>query len=700
MIMNAQIPPIPESRAKQTPARLARKIGPLFGVPWEEAPGGWRSWCCDYSRLTLAEIMRGAPRPAKPAELRGFDERGVPDADLAQSTPIANATAARFGPDTKAAFVLTGANVLLQPVTDALCTALSSVPVDDPELLIGAFAYCLIEVFRSEPLLILAAIQAEGVQRALSAVRVPFQSHGVTTLASHEFGHEDAGHDPASAPMSLDLVARLSETLCTRLAPVEANDSAFDIASEQAQGGSAHDRLCRLVTAFALRTLLDASTSAADAAMRIADGPDGRRADLTLSTPNRIRRFAQGITPHVSARPSTSSDGAPGPIASIEERARTRRAPEAMHEKLDQLSACTPDVAKGAPLDRRAALTVYRGLLTAAVVFVPDSGEAARHRRALLVVRTADTVGDVFGAQAPEARLERLFALTELIYFPVGPGQDPRDPVLAAQRAAWIREAAPLADDLMAMVARGEFSGGYVIGRVDDLLVNVNQVRRRQHDDPVPELPGAQELTEMLAALWERFLALLASFFDTASDGYRSRMHNYSAFLLGPASTMEMREQGIALCHGTVLPVRRRAAQSNNRFGPLRLALQVAMRGHARLARDLMDDPDAAAEHLRTARALAEELLAGGEEVSLLRGQAGKQASAHVMMISLADCYLTSAEAAAPDERAEWIARAELYLDETAAFVEGAPAIRGDRVREFQRLRHRVDALLERADRV
>ncbi len=64
-LLPAVVPEIPESRAEVAAARLARKIAPLFGVPWTDGPFGGRTWVCDYAKITLSEIARGAPLPTR-----------------------------------------------------------------------------------------------------------------------------------------------------------------------------------------------------------------------------------------------------------------------------------------------------------------------------------------------------------------------------------------------------------------------------------------------------------------------------------------------------------------------------------------------------------------------------------------------------------------------------------------------------------
>ena len=58
-LLSAVVPDIPENRAEVAAARLARKVGPLFGVPWPDGPFAGRTWVCDYAKITLSEIARG-----------------------------------------------------------------------------------------------------------------------------------------------------------------------------------------------------------------------------------------------------------------------------------------------------------------------------------------------------------------------------------------------------------------------------------------------------------------------------------------------------------------------------------------------------------------------------------------------------------------------------------------------------------------
>jgi hypothetical protein len=185
------VPDAEVARSEVVEVRLARKVGPLFGVPWPHNPFG-RTWVCDFSALTLAEIGRGAPYPSRAEQARldgGIFEHGEPPGEggsrvwrwsgravwTPQRTPtpaaLANATMNRFGPDTKAAVVLIGANRLLRDATAAVegvCRHLARSGAD-PQIRLAVWAGLVLEVYRAQPALVVAAVQARTIQRALMA---------------------------------------------------------------------------------------------------------------------------------------------------------------------------------------------------------------------------------------------------------------------------------------------------------------------------------------------------------------------------------------------------------------------------------------------------------------------------------------------------------------------------------------------------
>jgi hypothetical protein len=77
----------------------------------------------------------------------------------------------RFGPDTKAGVVLAGANRLLRTATSAVgsvCGHLASSGCD-AQIRLAVWAGLVLEVYRAQPALVVAAVQARLVQRSLSA---------------------------------------------------------------------------------------------------------------------------------------------------------------------------------------------------------------------------------------------------------------------------------------------------------------------------------------------------------------------------------------------------------------------------------------------------------------------------------------------------------------------------------------------------
>jgi hypothetical protein len=199
-------------RSEVVAVRIARKLAPLLGVGWQHTPFAC-TWVCDFGTLTLAEIARGAPLPTREQQLtldtataqaddtsadtddddtadRAGRDRAAGDVGgdgeksswdwvgRAVQAPgrsplpatLANATLNRFGPNTKAAVVLTGANRLLGGASEAItdvCGHLNAAAIS-PKLRLAVWAGLVLEAFRAQPALVVAAIQARAVQRSLT----------------------------------------------------------------------------------------------------------------------------------------------------------------------------------------------------------------------------------------------------------------------------------------------------------------------------------------------------------------------------------------------------------------------------------------------------------------------------------------------------------------------------------------------------
>ncbi|MGX7826066.1 hypothetical protein ACTG9Q_13325 [Actinokineospora sp. 24-640] len=225
-LLPAVVPQLVEKRSELVPARLARKVAPLFGVPYEGSPFWPLTWVCDITAITVSELSRGAPLPtrAAAANLRGVDHSGewvehdravVPATGRTLPNEIVAATVNRFGPDTRSAVVLMATNVLLAPVTRAIADALPLLRGADGGDLptvqwIAAWAATAVEVYRSQPALVTAALTARGIQRESSnAPRFPWARH----LADRPRGRCEIGaapvsvqHDPVTRPRDLDVL--------------------------------------------------------------------------------------------------------------------------------------------------------------------------------------------------------------------------------------------------------------------------------------------------------------------------------------------------------------------------------------------------------------------------------------------------------------------------------------------------------------
>lgn len=185
---------MPQLPVRQGPARtrirIGRNVAALFGIPGhpnDSDAGAGRSWVTSYSELTKEELALGGPRQMKHAapevvdagvyaaksstqprdhvvaaglrdDRHGWGEVGGP--------PISQTLLGGFGPDQKAAVILTGVNEVLRPLASAMRTVLCRMDFPDPRLLIGTTAMVLSEAYRSQPLLMQAGMQAVGVQRS------------------------------------------------------------------------------------------------------------------------------------------------------------------------------------------------------------------------------------------------------------------------------------------------------------------------------------------------------------------------------------------------------------------------------------------------------------------------------------------------------------------------------------------------------
>jgi hypothetical protein len=283
----AEVPPTEVSRSDMVEARVARKVAALFGVPTAGSFG--RSWVCDYAALSLAELGRGAPYPTRDEQARLDGTRpttGPPEWHWAgravwtlRRGPVpgmlSNATLNRFGPDTKAGAVLTGANRLLRGPTDAVAAVSRHLAAGDTDaqLRLAVWAGLVLEVYRGQPALVVAAVQARLVQRSLLARWGDhLDAHGLaSTSAPSELDPrvpaEATSTDGRWRPTSFDLIdATLPLLGLSTAASTEVNAGAPAMTD---------DALDDLATAWCQRLLALGRTGRG--LVWLTEGPDGDR---------------------------------------------------------------------------------------------------------------------------------------------------------------------------------------------------------------------------------------------------------------------------------------------------------------------------------------------------------------------------------------------------------------------------------------
>lgn len=575
-LLPAQIPDIPESRAHVVPARLARKVAPLFGVPWVEGPFGERTWVSEYASITLSEIARGAPLPRRSrvttlpagtdAELpwRLVDRFVVTSGSASLPNEIANATLNRFGPDTKAAVVLTAANRLFEPVTSAICSVLPLLVDHDgaplpADLMLAAWAGLVIEVFRSQPALVAAAIRARAIQRELAVTWTLPLAPDVADLqlARCEIGArlgEQTGAAP-DRPRELQLIDATFERLIELAEPPDGTGASEDldvvVTRRLAQDETVGHLLRRILE---MGTLHDASY------LWLGERRPGQLVVEALVSPtNLIHVFVQ----------------------------------EVMRTTLAPVLPRIPDRCELAALSVLARRAMVLALLTALrqIQFRPAERERTRDEVIELLNRLASTTRDVLDDDDP-VRAIALCRIADMIVHTVrhDAGHDLREPL----------------EDLVAAMARcedlhraGLLDSGAAAEAVSSACVEINVVRWTNAADPAAGLPLPEELDAVVRRGWQSFHRALG-LADTGRPAAESdlagyHLHNYAAFLASHRDRPDDLLAAVELFRDVVLPARIAFYGRTGSFLPLRNSLQTASRATSALGESAHDRGDRSA---------------------------------------------------------------------------------------------------------
>lgn len=543
-LLQAVVPDVPEARARIVPARLARKIGPLFGVAWPEGPFGDRTWVSDYSRLTLTEIARGAPvagrdgRAAAPHQGWTIAERAGLTADGATlPNEIANATLNRFGPDTKAAVVLTGVNVLLEPLL-AAADAVGDLLVDDggaplprPDRLAGWIAVVL-EVFRSQPALFAAGIRARAIQRHLCTTwELPLSPATVGPLTRCEISAPTAGR-AVSRPAELDLV----DLGLRRL---------LDLGPSPDGAGPGSDELADSL----LARLLEVGTLRDSSHLWLAERTPGALAVETFLPPTELidRLVGRMLRGDAAGTGTTVLPSVPDPAAFAELPPTTRRALVIALLAVLRRAQFDPVVRERT---RHGVLDRVDRLATALEAGLPASdpvGAVARCRIAVIRVQTR--------------RHDRSARISD----------DVRELMRAADRCARLG-------------ASGVLDRGAAAEILAPAFIELNALRWTTAADD-PDLPGPAELDGWLRRGWSRQLALLevpaaalTGDAGAAPGQLAFHLHNHAAFLASHTDRPDDLRAAVTLLRDVVIPAREAFRDRTGTAEPLRHSLQIGSR--------------------------------------------------------------------------------------------------------------------------
>lgn len=573
-LLPAVVPDIPESRGELVPARIARKVGPLFGVPWPAGPFGSRTWVSDYGRITLSEIARGAPLPTRAqaralvaadgAEWEVRERVAVTSGASTLPREIPNTTLNRFGPDTKAAVVLTAVNRLLAPVTDAVDTALRIVAETggpSAQLRLAAWAGVVLEVFRSQPALVAAGIRARTIQRELVVSwRLPRAgSIADLPLTRCELGQADTAVQPGAndRPFTLEVADRTIGAL--HVNPLQGRSD--DLAT----------RLLRDETVdLLLRRLLAAGTPHDSSHLWLSEREPGQLAVEALIPPTDI------------------VDGF------VDQAARALGVPDRRDGGgLVLPGVPTPDRVRALPLLARRAVLIATLSALRHVQFSPRGRDATRHEVPPLLARIDELARTCLDEDDPVRALARCRVADMTVQtLRHDTGNELGRPV------ADLREAL---SHVHRLTRSGVIDRGAAAEAISSANVELNAVRWTNAADPRFRLPDPAELHEELRRSWAAFLDALE--IDPSASEHAAAYHlqNYAAFLASPpsngsAAVEDDLREAVRLFRTAVIPAREAFHRRTGVFRPLRHSLQVATRATTRLAelaRDRGDRADA-----------------------------------------------------------------------------------------------------------
>ncbi len=561
-LLPAVVPQLIEKRSELVPARLARKVAPLFGVPSEQNPFHPLTWVCDFTAITVSEIARGAPLPtrAAAARLRGQEHTGewvvrdravVPAGGRSLPNEIVAATVNRFGPDTKAAVVLTATNVLLAPVTEAIATALPLLRAADGGELptvqwIAAWAATAVEVYRSQPALVVAAVKARAIQReSLSPPLFPWAGR----LADRPKARCEIGavppetHDPVLRPRDLDFLDRIAVARLNATGALPADPDGVPAAPGPG------DRLVELLISL----LVDLGAPDSAGYVWVSERVPGQAVVEAMVPSSGLVRELVETWARGPGLPGLADGVADALADAVAEPVRL------------------PDPATVAELPvpaRRAVVLAAMGIVRQMGLLAPSSWVAGEGFADLL-----DGVEALLGTVDPD---DPLVPETRLRLAVQRAGVQRHDGRAGADAVAALLAAA---DDCLAAAAGGVLDRGTLADVLSVACVELNMLRQTAADGGPP--------TDAPRRYWAAFadaveLDLFAP--DADHGGISFQLHNYAAFLGGNKDSEDDLRVALHLFTRSVIPGRTRLFNRDRDIRPLARSRYLAADAAAALA--------------------------------------------------------------------------------------------------------------------
>lgn len=626
MHLRADMPPMIFKTRGMMDVRVARKVAALSGLADPSATsddaGRGSAWYGDYRELTTNELALGGPLRAGRIERDGVADTGVfgkvrgsgrkyhveGPVDVA---PIPNVVLQRYGPDTKAAFVLSGANTILAPVSAAVTAALEDVrrQVDDARLLL-AVGQCLVqEAFQAQPILFLNAIQASRIQRGfgLSSVVVsPQLPDRPLRLARVEHGwrpDQVATHQPtelALIRLVWDGIVAPRSAFDESALPVGPVDDPYlrprpygDYEQNDALGSTgtpeAREQLVATLVLLSESLLVGNLSRAPQDKVVLVPEQDGTRTpEVIIARQRQVELMISNIAPDLEIIQVSQQPGEPPRVP--------------VPGSALRLPIIDVDAWRGTPLlHRRAVLVAHLYALRASAWLAGVNWVDRGRDRKLAAQRFAELADAAVELLGPEDPLSEEIVLRSLSYRVARAAQH-----ADAQRS----EVGEFLRHLTTLSERGRQDRpgrARVLALLHVTLGDLGWVRRAADAGLTAALPPVPELTSVLRQGWAA-ANFLAEQLITEPVEHDANLNYYAAYLVGSRSEPDDILAGLALLSHTVIPAGKELARREGRWRTLRMAYESYCRGLAAAVKDKLGSDDQVRRWAQEAWGIAETL--------------------------------------------------------------------------------------------